>query len=328
MARLTGPRTLSRLLLLCLLPGARTSIEPLVECCRGHHFKVGVPAIPGGYEPLFAYGDGVWGGLLVEMLDSLALNMGFTYECVASPAYDVDSATGLTMLQAGTVDLIISDLSPAVVQQDLSVLKTTPFHNSYFSGLVLKTSKPYSLFRFMDPFDLNMYLTMLAVIVGTAFLLSALDVIWPTDVSSLRGKHRLCDGHNDVRDFFGAFTSSVYHMSAATLGGEDYEWLTWPLKVLRIGMLLVVLVVNATYTANLAAFLSAPSTKVHGPQTMDELGDEARSRPDRYEGRLGRPQPGPPTRSRPDRYEGRLGRPQPRPPTRSCALQTPHRSRW
>ena len=27
----------------------------------------------------------------------------------------------------------------------------------------------------------------------------------------------------------------------------------------------------AIYTANLAAFLSAPSTKVHGPKTMDEL---------------------------------------------------------
>ena len=262
---------LGRLLLLCLLTEARATLEPLIECCRGNHIKIGTPAIPGGYEPLFTYNDGVWGGLLVEMFDSLSLNMGFSYEIVASPAYDVDPATGLGMLQAGSVDLVITDLSPAAVQQDLRVLKTGPFHNSYFSGLVLKTSKPYSLFRFMDPFDLNMYLTMLAVIIGTAFLLSALDLIWPTDEGSLKGKHQLCDGVDDCRDLFRAFTASIYHMTAATLGGEDYEWLTSPLKVLRIGMLLVVLVVNATYTANLAAFLSAPSTKVHGPQSMDEL---------------------------------------------------------
>ena len=151
--------------------------------------------------------------------------------------------TPLAMAVQVSCSLVTTVLSGVVIASQEFRLQSLV----YFSGLVLKTSKPYSLFRFMDPFDLNMYLTMLAVIIGTAFLLSALDLIWPTDESSLKGKHRLCDGDNDARDFFNAFTSSVYHMTAATLGGEDYEWLTWPLKVLRIGMLLVVLVPTASF---------------------------------------------------------------------------------
>ena len=44
------------------------------------------------------------------------------------------------------------------------------------------------------------------------------------------------------------FLVSVYHMLCALLAGEDYEWLTWPLRIIRVGLLLVVLIVNATYT--------------------------------------------------------------------------------
>ena len=44
------------------------------------------------------------------------------------------------------------------------------------------------------------------------------------------------------------FVKSVYHMLGALLGGEDYEWLTWPLRIMRVGLLLVVLIVQATYT--------------------------------------------------------------------------------
>ncbi len=51
------------------------------------------------------------------------------------------------------------------------------------------------------------------------------------------------------------------------------EWLTWPLKILRTGLLFLVLIVQATYTANLAAFLSAPSIEIHGPTTMDGLAE-------------------------------------------------------
>jgi hypothetical protein len=43
-------------------------------------------------------------------------------------------------------------------------------------------------------------------------------------------------------------------------GGEDYEWLGPPFKLLRIAYLLFVLIVGATYTANLAVRFAAQTS--------------------------------------------------------------------
>ena len=81
------------------------------------------------YEPLFTY-DTTWGGFLVDIFDTLALHMGFTFTIIAALPYEADPDTGHAMLAGGMADLVISDLSPAIVHQDTRVLKTTPFHNS------------------------------------------------------------------------------------------------------------------------------------------------------------------------------------------------------
>ena len=40
------------------------------------------------------------------------------------------------------------------------------------------------------------------------------------------------------------------------MAGDDYEWgSTWPLRLLRTGLLLFVIVLASTYTANLASFV-------------------------------------------------------------------------
>ena len=48
---------------------------------------------------------------------------------------------------------------------------------------------------------------------------------------------------------------TVYSSVAALFHGEDYLYVTWPSRIIRIGMLLVVVIVNAHYTANLTVFL-------------------------------------------------------------------------
>ena len=48
-------------------------------------------------------------------------------------------------------------------------------------------------------------------------------------------------------------------------------WPSWASKILRLAVLLAVLVLQATYTANLAAFFSKPSFVMHGPASMEEL---------------------------------------------------------
>lgn len=68
--------------------------------------------------------------------------------------------------------------------------------------------------------------------------------------------------------------TSLYHTTAVCLGGDESEWAdsaVWPARLLRIALLLNVLVLVATYTANLASFFTADATTVLGPKTFDEL---------------------------------------------------------
>lgn len=62
-----------------------------------------------------------------------------------------------------------------------------------------------------------------------------------------------------------------YHAWAAVLGGEDYEWMTWPGRIFRVGLLWLVFYSTSTYTANLAAFFTQSPFEVHGPQDMAAL---------------------------------------------------------
>ncbi|CAK0841410.1 unnamed protein product, partial [Prorocentrum cordatum] len=68
-----------------------------------------------------------------------------------------------------------------------------------------------------------------------------------------------------------SIAQSSYHAWAAFLGGEDYEWVSWPGRCLRLGLLFLILIVISTYTANLAAFFTRPVYEIHGPTDLDTL---------------------------------------------------------
>jgi len=163
--------------------------------------------------------------------------------------------------------LAFADLN--INHADPRIITSYPLHDSFQTGLALKTTKTASLFRFADPFTFDLYLTMLAFVVGCAAFFVFVELIWPSTAKV--GKSFLCDGHHDVSDWTNTTLKTIYNVLSAMMGGEDYEYITWPARIIRVGMLLVVLVVNATYTANLAAFLTAPSSQVYGPTSQTSL---------------------------------------------------------
>ncbi|CAL6344664.1 unnamed protein product [Bathycoccus prasinos] len=72
--------------------------------------------------------------------------------------------------------------------------------------------------------------------------------------------------------------SGLYHTFAAVLGAEsaefEYEMVSASLlgRLFRLGLLFLVLMVGATYTANLASFLIQSNASIyHGPTTLEEL---------------------------------------------------------
>ena len=107
--------------------------------------------------------------------------------------------------------------------------------------------------------------------------------LWPNELttSSLsflqtaRQKSAMCSTSTEVlllvSDVSYELGGTVYHVFEALLGGEDLEWLTPPRRVMRLGLLFAVLVLQATYTANLAAFFTTSNTVILGPISLDEL---------------------------------------------------------
>lgn len=70
---------------------------------------------------------------------------------------------------------------------------------------------------------------------------------------------------------FERLPQAIYHSFAAMLNGEEYEWLTWPGRVLRISLLIAVITIGSAYTANLAACFTSSNVVVHGPKDMKDL---------------------------------------------------------
>lgn len=64
----------------------------------------------------------------------------------------------------------------------------------------------------------------------------------------------------------------LYHPWAELFGGGDLEWTPGiSARILRIGWLFFILVSVASYTANLAAFFTAKTYEIRGPQSMMAL---------------------------------------------------------
>eukprot|EP01065_Artemidia_motanka_P020813 TRINITY_DN2484_c0_g1_i1.p1 TRINITY_DN2484_c0_g1~~TRINITY_DN2484_c0_g1_i1.p1 ORF type:complete len:539 (+),score=125.08 TRINITY_DN2484_c0_g1_i1:46-1662(+) len=235
--------------------------SPLRGCCSGLHLKVGV--VPFSFPPFWKYdGNASWKytGFVPDVCDRvIAMEMGATYEFVPKSE---DYVTSSLQQLLGDFDMSVEGIEPEIYGRGGDVFEyTAPLYSSEYGGLVLKTTNTVSLWRLFGPFTLSMWLLVVGCIFFLAFLIVIIDALSP---------------QQGEREFKAAFRPSnivvsVYHAWAFILGGEDYEWLSWAGRFIRLTFLFVVLILGATYTANLAAFFTAPSFKIHGPKSMDEL---------------------------------------------------------
>merc|ERR1712151_127716 len=119
------------------------------------------------------------------------------------------------------------------------------------------------MFRLFEPFETYLWIAFICSIVLSAFIVIALDTIAPSDEDKEHPLYR--------RVTLARICKAVYHMFAALMGGEDYEWVTWPGRVLRLAVLFITMLAVATYTANLAAFFNRPAVTIRGPQDLLQL---------------------------------------------------------
>jgi len=143
---------------------------------------------------------------------------------------------------------------------------TRPFIQVKTTALVKKTRVDRGLFVWLEPFESSLWLATIGWIVLSAVAMVALnkisDGLWSGDQG---------EGKEAGPSTTWGLTQSLYHSFAMLLGGEDYEWVSWPSRIFRLSMLLFTLIIMATYTGNMTNFFLKAGVQLHGPSSMQEL---------------------------------------------------------
>eukprot|EP00392_Amoebophrya_sp_AT5.2_P003410 g3415.t1 len=141
---------------------------------------------------------------------------------------------------------------------DDTVAYTHPMAMSWTVGLLKKEKQEASFWEIFGPFTLELWVALLLSILFGSVVLQALSYIASDTKLSVVG-----------------FGNALYHTAAAVLGGDEYDlYHVAPLgRLYRMGLLFLILISSATYTANLAAFLTKPSIAIRGPRSMEALAE-------------------------------------------------------
>ena len=241
--------------LLAASAGADTNINlyegynPARGCCAGTTVRVGY--LGTSAAPYYGTDDGGQiVGLYPDLMDLLAAEMDFQIQDVVVPS----TSDWAEVLRNGTCDVIFEFST----EEDGVSMARTPFVSYTFTGLTRKTNTRSGAWSIFDPFHWRLWLAVAATVVVGGVVAFAIAV-------AADGAPRTLSAGVE------SAATQLYHATALLLAGDDFEWLRGPGRAFRLGFLFFALVTSATYTANLAAFLTRPNVKVLGPQTMDDL---------------------------------------------------------
>ena len=149
------------------------------------------------------------------------------------------------------------------------------------SVITRRVEKDSGMWQVFHPFEDSLWLSILLAATLGGLIMVLLNRLHRGP--GFLGKHDLSDRDERERQKV-AFCQDVvyqlyrappliYHACAALLGGDEYDLYHDPPlgRVYRLGLLFLVLVVQNTYTANLAAFLTASPVQIMGPKNMQQL---------------------------------------------------------
>lgn len=261
---------------LCLLVvcrGAGPIIHsPVYQCCKDLHLSFGLPGA--AIQPYFDFdatapGNQRWSGFIPKIIDAISAEMGFSYtlQNITSTQFPQFLVNFSLPLSRWPYNLSIVELSnkdrfqPAMIK---SLSYTAPFYEGAVSALVLRvTDNSSMLARVFSPFATSLWVAIIVCLLVLTCLLTTLNVLDPGEKF-----HTL-----PLRDRISAKSTvlNAYNLLASLLNGEQVEWYTWSGRLFRIAVLFLILVISSSYTANLAAFLTTPSTSLTGPSDMISL---------------------------------------------------------
>uniref|UniRef100_A0A182MFV8 Ionotropic glutamate receptor C-terminal domain-containing protein n=1 Tax=Anopheles culicifacies TaxID=139723 RepID=A0A182MFV8_9DIPT len=221
-------------------------------------------------------GEPIWEGYCIDFLHQLSVVMNFDYDLV-SPRNgtfglrDVDGKwDGLVGdLVVGEIDFAIASLKMTAEREEV-----VDFVAPYFeqTGILIAMRKPVretSLFKFMTVLRLEVWLSILLAIVATAVMLWLLDKFSPYSAKNNKDAYPYeCRNFTLKESFWFALTSFTPQG-----GGEAPKALSG--RTLVAAYWLFVVLMLATFTANLAAFLTVE--RMQTPvQSLEQLSRQSR----------------------------------------------------
>uniref|UniRef100_A0A182PW52 Ionotropic glutamate receptor C-terminal domain-containing protein n=1 Tax=Anopheles epiroticus TaxID=199890 RepID=A0A182PW52_9DIPT len=223
-----------------------------------------------------ATGEPIWEGYCIDFLHQLSVVMNFDYDLV-SPR---NGTFGLRDTD-GKWDGLVGDLVVGEIDFAIAALKMTAereevvdFVAPYFeqTGILIAMRKPVretSLFKFMTVLRLEVWLSILLAIVATAVMLWLLDKFSPYSAKNNKDAYPYeCRKFTLKESFWFALTSFTPQG-----GGEAPKALSG--RTLVAAYWLFVVLMLATFTANLAAFLTVE--RMQTPvQSLEQLSRQSR----------------------------------------------------
>nr|WBU77229.1 ionotropic receptor [Odontothrips loti] len=228
-----------------------------------------VESVPWAYQEA----DGTWTGYCVDFVNRLSEMMSFDLELVPGDGYgERDLTTGrwsgaLGDLVAGRTDILAADLTMTAQREEAIDFVPPYFEQSGISIVIRKPVRKTSLFKFMTVLRLEVWLSIVGALIITAVMVWLLDRFSPYSARNTKYPYP-CREFTLKESFWFALTSFTPQG-----GGEAPKALSG--RTLVASYWLFVVLMLATFTANLAAFLTVE--RMQTPvQSLEQLARQSR----------------------------------------------------
>ncbi|XP_022208624.2 uncharacterized protein LOC111065005 [Drosophila obscura] len=221
-------------------------------------------------------GAPIWEGYCIDFIQRLSQKLNFEYEIVAprtghmgelSADNEWDGVVG--DLVRGETDIAIAALKMYSEREEVIDFLPPYYEQTGISIVIRKPVRKTSLFKFMTVLRLEVWLSIVAALVGTAFMIWFMDKYSPYSSRNNRAAYPYACREFTLRESFWFALTSFTPQG----GGEAPKAISGRMLVAAYWLFVVLML--ATFTANLAAFLTVE--RMQTPvQSLEQLARQSR----------------------------------------------------
>ncbi|XP_071944890.1 glutamate receptor 2-like [Antedon mediterranea] len=217
-------------------------------------------------------------GYCIDLLNELKKNMKFEYviEVVPDGSYgNIDPFTNewngmVKQLLEGNADVAVAPFTISYEREQV-IDFTKPYLDLGLTILMSKSKKESGLFAFLDPFSMDLWLAVILTVVLVGFLVAGCSYFSPNGYCGeyIQSPEKRKDEFVD-RNSMNLYNAMWWSFAAGVQQGAENNPKSLAGRVVATFWWLGVTIIIATYTANLAAFLTV-SKASEGINSIDDL---------------------------------------------------------